>query len=30
MADPNATVTDREFIGEGRTLRVVGFTTMGK
>src|SRR5213596_1220715 len=30
MADPNATVTDREFIGAGRTLRVVGFTTMGK
>jgi glyoxylase-like metal-dependent hydrolase (beta-lactamase superfamily II) len=30
LADPNATVTDREFIGAGRTLRVVGFTTMGK
>jgi glyoxylase-like metal-dependent hydrolase (beta-lactamase superfamily II) len=30
MADPNATMTDREFVGEGRTLRVVGFTTMGK
>src|SRR5258708_27985506 len=30
LADPNATVTDREFLGEGRTLRVVGFTTMGK
>jgi len=30
LADPNATVTDREFVGEGRTLRVVGFTTMGK
>jgi len=30
MADPNATVTDREFVGAGRTLRVVGFTTMGK
>src|SRR2546428_8232247 len=30
MADPNATITDREFIGAGRTLRVVGFTTMGK
>ena len=29
-ADPNAAVTDREFIGDGRTLRVVGFTTMGK
>ena len=25
MADPNATVTDREFVGAGRTLRVVGF-----
>jgi glyoxylase-like metal-dependent hydrolase (beta-lactamase superfamily II) len=30
MADPNATVTDREFIGAGRTLHVAGFTTMGK
>ena len=30
LADPNATMTDREFVGEGRTLRVVGFTTMGK
>ena len=30
MADPNATMTDREFVGEGRTLRVVGFTTTGK
>jgi glyoxylase-like metal-dependent hydrolase (beta-lactamase superfamily II) len=30
MADPNATVTDRAFVGAGRTLRVVGFTTMGK
>src|SRR5436309_1373621 len=30
MADPNATITDREFIGASRTLRVVGFTTMGK
>jgi glyoxylase-like metal-dependent hydrolase (beta-lactamase superfamily II) len=30
VADPNATVTDREFVGAGRTLRVVGFTTMGK
>ena len=29
LADPNATVTDREFIGAGRNLRVVGFT-MGK
>jgi hypothetical protein len=29
-ADPNATVTDREFVGAGRTLHVVGFTTMGK
>src|SRR5499425_1775889 len=25
MADPNATVTDREFTGDGRTLRVVSF-----
>ena len=30
LADPNATVTDREFIDAGRTLRVVGFTTMSK
>jgi glyoxylase-like metal-dependent hydrolase (beta-lactamase superfamily II) len=30
LADPNATLTDREFIGAGRTLHVVGFTTMGK
>jgi glyoxylase-like metal-dependent hydrolase (beta-lactamase superfamily II) len=30
MADPNAAVTDREFVGGGTTLRVVGFTTMGK
>ena len=30
VADANATVTDREFIGAGRTLHVVGFTTMGK
>jgi glyoxylase-like metal-dependent hydrolase (beta-lactamase superfamily II) len=30
LADPNAAVTDREFIGAGRTLHVVGFTTMGK
>src|SRR6266849_4365507 len=30
LADPNATVADREFVGAGRTLRVVGFTTMGK
>ncbi len=30
LADPNATVTDREFIGAGRNLRVVGFTMMGK
>jgi glyoxylase-like metal-dependent hydrolase (beta-lactamase superfamily II) len=30
MADPNVTVTDREFVGAGTTLRVVGFTTMGK
>jgi glyoxylase-like metal-dependent hydrolase (beta-lactamase superfamily II) len=30
LADPNAAVTDREFVGSGRNLRVVGFTTMGK
>src|SRR6516162_2085755 len=30
LADPNAAVTDREFVGAGRTLHVVGFTTMGK
>jgi len=30
LADPNARMTQRQFIGDGRTLRVVGFTTMGK
>jgi len=30
LADPNATETDREFVGAGRNLHVVGFTTMGK
>ncbi len=30
LADAKATLTNREFIGDGRTLRVVGFTTMGK
>jgi glyoxylase-like metal-dependent hydrolase (beta-lactamase superfamily II) len=30
MTDPNAMLTDREFVGEGKTLRVVGFTIMGK
>ena len=30
LSDPSAAVSDREFVGEGRTLRVVGFTTMGK
>ena len=30
LADPNATVSDREFTGAGRNLRVVGFTAMGK
>ncbi|HEX3486682.1 MAG TPA: MBL fold metallo-hydrolase [Micropepsaceae bacterium] len=30
MADQNATESDREFVGAGRTLHVVGFTTMGK
>jgi len=30
LADANATVTDREFVGADRTLRVVGFTTMGR
>ncbi len=30
LADPNASVSDREFVGTGRTLRVVNFTTMGK
>src|SRR5205823_11729825 len=30
MADPNATVSDREFVGTGRTLKVVRFTTNGK
>src|SRR5215472_10603479 len=30
MADSNAAMTDREFVGACRNLRVVGFTTMGK
>ena len=30
LADPNASVSDREFVGTGKTLRVVSFTTMGK
>ncbi len=30
MADPNATVYAREFTGQGKNLRVVHFTTMGK
>ena len=30
LADPNASVSDREFVGTGRTLRVVNFTTLGK
>jgi len=30
LADPNASVSDREFVGTGQTLRVVNFTTMGK
>src|SRR6185312_5943050 len=30
LADPNATVSDREFVGQGKTLKVVSFTTMGK
>jgi glyoxylase-like metal-dependent hydrolase (beta-lactamase superfamily II) len=30
LADPNATVSDREFVGTGRTLKVVHFTTNGK
>ena len=30
LADQNARVSDREFTGDGRTLHVVGFTTMGK
>jgi len=30
MADPNATVADRQFVGTGRTLKIVSFTTMGK
>jgi len=28
--DPNVSVTDRHFVRNGRTLKVVGFTTMGK
>jgi glyoxylase-like metal-dependent hydrolase (beta-lactamase superfamily II) len=30
LADPNATVTDRQFTGQGRTLKVVHFTMNGK
>ncbi|HXI99902.1 MAG TPA: MBL fold metallo-hydrolase [Micropepsaceae bacterium] len=30
LADPNASVSDREFVGQGKTLKVVHFTTMGK
>jgi len=30
MADPNASISDREFVGTGRTVKVVSFTTMGK
>jgi len=30
MADPNATVTDREFVGQGRNLKVISFTMNGK
>ena len=30
LASVDATVTDRHFGGSGRTLKVVGFTTMGK
>jgi glyoxylase-like metal-dependent hydrolase (beta-lactamase superfamily II) len=30
LASADATVTDRHFAGPGRTLKVVGFTTMGK
>jgi glyoxylase-like metal-dependent hydrolase (beta-lactamase superfamily II) len=30
MADANARLSERQFTGDGRTLRVVGFTTMGK
>jgi glyoxylase-like metal-dependent hydrolase (beta-lactamase superfamily II) len=30
LADPNTSVSDREFISQGKTLKVVSFTTMGK
>src|SRR5207248_2492017 len=30
MADPNVRMTQREFTTDGRTLKVIGFTTMGK
>jgi len=30
MADPNVSVEDRHFVRTGRTLKVIGFTTMGK
>jgi glyoxylase-like metal-dependent hydrolase (beta-lactamase superfamily II) len=30
MADPNAAASNRHFVRTGQTLRVIGFTTMGK
>src|SRR5258705_6056704 len=30
LADPNATESHREFVGQGKNLHVVSFTTMGK
>ena len=30
LADPNATISDREFVTQGKTLKVISFTTMGK
>jgi len=30
LADPNVSESEREFVGTGRTLHVIGFTTMGK
>src|SRR5258708_7492155 len=30
LAEPNATVSDPQFVGQGKNLKVVSFTTMGK
>ena len=30
LADPKGTISDREFVGQGKTLKFISFTTMGK